>query len=59
MILFYVSILNVLVITSWAIKKSQLIFVCNRQKSTDFNAVFALDFNINGTCESINFTNLI
>ena len=30
--------------TSWAIKRSQLIFVCNYQKSMDFNAVYTVRF---------------
>jgi len=43
--------------TPWAIKRSQVIFVCNFVKNQRILMQFSLiDLEMNGTCESMNFT---
>jgi len=45
--------------TPWAIKSSQLIFVCNFVKNQLILMQFSLlDFEMNDTCASMNFTHL-
>jgi len=47
--------------TSWAIKMSQHIFVCNFVKNQHILILFSLlDLEMNGTCKAMNseFTNL-
>jgi len=45
--------------TPWAIKRSQLIFVCNFVKNQQILVQFSLlHLQMNDTCDSINFTHL-
>jgi len=45
--------------TPWAIKTSQLIFVCNCIKNQQILMQFSLlDLEMNDTCDSMNFTHL-
>jgi len=45
--------------TSWAIKSSQLVFVCNFVKNQQILMQLSLlDFQMNDTCEGINFSHL-
>jgi len=47
------------VYTPWAIKRSQLIFVCNFVKKQPILMQFSLlGLQMNDTCDSINFTHL-
>jgi len=43
--------------TPWAIKRSQLVLVCNFVKNQRFLMQFSLlDLEMNGTCDSMNVT---
>jgi len=45
--------------TPWAIKRSQLVFVCNFVKNQQILMQFSLlDFKMNDTCGGMNFTHL-
>jgi len=45
--------------TPWAIKRSQLVFVCNFVKNQRILMQFSLlDFKMNDTCGAMNFTHL-
>jgi len=53
------SACNVYSNTPWAIKRSQLIFVCNFAKNQRILVqVSLLDLKMNGTCDVMNFTHL-
>jgi len=44
----------------WAIKRSELIFVCNLVKNQRIFMMFSLLYlNMNGTCDGMNFTQLL